>query len=107
MLVEPILGSEGARVPTPHHARPFVGVFQWSSLDRFVNFWQLFPAKWLQNRPQITKPSPGIPPRRAFGGQERRRRWCLSTLPRTNRAQQGALQGYLAHTKLFPPRALQ
>ena len=39
-----------------------------SILDRFVNFWQQFPTKWLQNRPQIPKLSPGIPPRRAFCG---------------------------------------
>ena len=39
-----------------------------SILDRFVNFWQHFPTKWLQNRPQIPKPSPGIPPHRAFCG---------------------------------------
>ena len=38
---------------------------------RFVNFWQQFPTKWLQNRPQIPKPSPGIPPRRAFCGTGR------------------------------------
>ena len=39
-----------------------------SILDRFVNFWQQIPTKWLQNRPQIPKPSPGIPPHRAFCG---------------------------------------
>jgi hypothetical protein len=39
-----------------------------SILDRFVNLWQQFPTKWLQNRPQIPKPSPGIPPHRAFCG---------------------------------------
>jgi len=50
------------------HARPFVGVFQKSILDRFVKFWRLFPAKWLQNRPQIPKPSPEITPRRAVCG---------------------------------------
>ena len=50
-----------------HHARPFVGLFQNSILDRFVKFWRLFPAKWLQNRPEIPKLSPGITPRRAFG----------------------------------------
>jgi len=37
-------------------------------LDTFVIFWRFFPSKWLQNRPQIPKPSPGIPPRRAFCG---------------------------------------
>ena len=52
----------------PTHARPFVGVFQRSILDRFVISWRLFPSKWLQNRPKIPKPSPGIPPRRAFRG---------------------------------------
>ena len=50
------------------HARPFVGVFQKSILDRFVIFWRFFPSKWLQNRPQNPKPSPGIPPRRACCG---------------------------------------
>ena len=39
-----------------------------SILDRFVNFWQQFSTKWLQNRPQIPKPSPGMPPHRAFCG---------------------------------------
>ena len=34
------------------HARPSVGVFQKSILDKFVNFWRHFPTKWLQ------KPSP-------------------------------------------------
>ena len=50
------------------YARPFVGVFQKSIPDRFVNFWRLFPTKWLQNRPQIPKPSPEIPPHRALCG---------------------------------------
>ena len=49
-----------------------------SILDRFVNFWQQFPTKWLQNRPQIPKPSPGIPPHRAFCGQRCQR--CLQPL---------------------------
>ena len=51
-----------------HHTRPFVGVFQKSIIGRFVNSWRLSPAKWLRNRPQIPKQSPGITPRRAFGG---------------------------------------
>ena len=50
------------------YIRPFSGVFQKSILDRFVIFWRFFPSKWLQNRPQHPKPSPGIPPRRAFCG---------------------------------------
>jgi hypothetical protein len=63
-------GADGRKVlrAAVVHARLFGGVFQKSILDRFVNFWRLFPAKWLQNRPQIPKPSPGIPPRRAFCG---------------------------------------
>ena len=58
----------GPSPTTGPHARPFVGVFQKSILDRFVIFWRLFPSKWLQHRPQIPKPSPGITPRRAFCG---------------------------------------
>jgi hypothetical protein len=50
-------------------ARPFVGVFQKSILDRSIILWRLFPSKWLQNRPQIPKLSPGIPPRRVFCGE--------------------------------------
>ena len=48
------------------HARPFVGVFQKSILDRFVIFWRFFPSKRLQSRPQNPKPSPGIPPEGPF-----------------------------------------
>ena len=50
------------------HTRPYVGVFQKSIIDRFINFWRYFPTKWLQNRTQIPRPYPGIPPRRAFCG---------------------------------------
>ena len=53
-----------------YDASPFVGVFQKSIIDRFVKFWPLFSAKWLQNRPQTPKPFPGIPPRRAFCGDD-------------------------------------
>jgi hypothetical protein len=38
-----------------YHARPFVGVFHSSILERFVNLWHLFPTKWLHIRPQIPK----------------------------------------------------
>ena len=47
--------------PWDIHPRPFVGVFQKSILDRFVNFWRLFPAKWLQNRPQSQNRPLGYP----------------------------------------------
>ena len=64
----PLVTWLGLRV---RHAGPFVGVFQKSIPDRFVIFRRLFPSKWLQNRPQIPKPSPGIPPHRAFCGKHR------------------------------------
>ena len=95
------------------YAGPFVGVFQKSILYRFVIFWRLFPSKWLQNRPQIPKPSPGIPPHRAFCGYEP----SVATvfLPRKGSPtvlnfgehKYTEIQGYLAHkkqpTSLGPP----
>ena len=96
-------------MPHVDHPRPFVGVFQKSILDRFVNFWRLFPAKWLQNRPQIPEPSSGITPRRAFCGgflahkrtpiplgSPAAERSCPQNITRVPRYRVTSLQGSLA-----------
>ena len=54
------------------HSGPFVRVSQSQFLTGLSTFGKKFPTKWLQNRPQIPKPSPGIPPHRAFCGDARR-----------------------------------